>query len=158
MNGRFHTVTTFLSYAYLLRVPVLIGLGLIVLPPFALCSPAKSLLKNLFVLTAENILWAMIVALILAWSLVIVSRVVLLNGEERFGIDQWMTQDIFRGSYLFWGALPTLSLFACACVEKARDLSWIPWWQWLGGLRRSTDCLRGGLLCPGIVRSAGAPL
>ncbi len=132
MKGRFHTVATFLTYAYLLRVPLLIGLALITLPPFALWSPVESLLKNLFVLTAGNIFWAMIVALILAWSLVVVSRVVLLNGEERFGIDQWMTQDTFRGSYLFWGALPTLSLFACACIEKVRDLSFIPWWQWLG--------------------------
>jgi hypothetical protein len=86
----------------------------------------------MFVLTPWNIFWAMVPGLMLAWSLVVVSRVVLLNGEERFGIDQWMKQDTLRGSHLFWGSLPALSLFACACVEKFHDASSVPWWKWTG--------------------------
>jgi hypothetical protein len=132
MNGRFHNFATFCSYVYLLRMPVLTGLILVALPPIALWGPPKPLLENMFVLTPWNIFWAMIPALMLAWSLVVVSRVVLLNGKERFGIDQWMTQDTLRGSHLFWGSLPMLSLFACACVEKVRDVTWVPWWKWLG--------------------------
>src|SRR5712692_3834372 len=132
MEGRFHMFTTFCSYVYLLRIPILTGLILIVLPPLALWGPPKSLLENMFVLTPWNIFWAMIPALMLAWSLVVVSRVVLLNGKDRFGIDQWMTQDTLRGRHLFWGSLPALSLFACACVQKFHDASSVPWWKWLG--------------------------
>lgn len=133
MSGRFHTIATFFSYAYLLRIPILIGVVLIALPPIALWwAPARPLLENLFVLTAGNIFWAMIVALTLAWSLLVVWRVVLLNGEERFGIEQWKKQDTLRGRNLFWAGLPTLPLFVCAYVEKVRALSWIPWWKWLG--------------------------
>src|SRR5229473_869783 len=105
MNERFYKFVTFCSYAYLLRIPVLTGLVLVVLPLLALWGPPKSLLENMFVLTPWNIFWAMMPALMLAWSLVVVSRVVLLNGNERFGIDQWMTKDTLRGSHLFGGAL-----------------------------------------------------
>jgi hypothetical protein len=132
VNGHFHKFATLCSYAYLLRIPILIGVILIGLPPIALWGPPKSLLENMFVLTPWNIFWAMIPALMLAWSLVVVSRVVLLNGKDRFGIDQWMTQDTLRGSHLFWGSLPALSLFACACVEKFQNESSVPWWKWLG--------------------------
>jgi len=133
MNGRFHNVVTFCSYVYLLRVPILIGLILIVLPPLSLWGPPKPLLENLFVLTAGNVFWAMIPALMLAWSLVVVSRVILLNGKERFDIDQWMKKDTLTGSNLLWGSLPTISLFACAAVEKTNNLSAINWWKWLAG-------------------------
>src|ERR1700693_3198316 len=132
MEGRFHTFATFCSYAYLLRVPILTGIILVGLPPLALWGPPRSLLENMFVLTPWNIFWAMVPALMLAWSLVVVSRVVLLNGEDRFGIDQWMTQDTLKGSHLFWGSLPALSLFACACVDKVHHAGSAPWWKWLG--------------------------
>jgi hypothetical protein len=128
----FHEFATFCSYVYLLRIPILTGLILVGLPPIALWGPPRSLLENMFVLTPWNIFWAMVPALMLAWSLVVVSRVVLLNGKDRFGIDQWMTQDTLKGSHLFWGSLPALSLFACACVEKFHDASSVPWWKWLG--------------------------
>lgn len=131
MNGRFHNVATFCSYVYLLRVPILIGFILIILPPLSLWGPPRPLLESLFVLLPGNIFWAMIPALILAWSLVVVSRVILLNGKERFDLDQWMKQDTLSGSNLLWGSLPTISLFACAVIKKTQDLSAVPWWKWL---------------------------
>jgi cation transport regulator ChaC len=128
-----HSLVTLFSYAYLLRIPILIGLVLIALPPLALLwGPLESLLENMFVLTPANIFWAMIPALTLAWSLVVVSRVILLNGKERFGIDQWLQQDTLKGWQLLLGSLPALSLFICACVEKSHDAAWVPWWKWLG--------------------------
>jgi hypothetical protein len=130
-NGFFHKFVTFCSYVYLLRIPILTGLILMGLPPIALWGPPKSLLENMFVLTPWNIFWTMIPALMLSWSLVVVSRVVLLNGKDRFGIDQWMTQDTLRGSHLFWGSLPAMSLFVCACIEKAHAAGSAPWWKWL---------------------------
>ena len=133
MNGRFHQVATVFSYAYLLRIPIIIGGVLMSLPPIAIWwPPTRPLLENLFVLTPGNMFWTMIVALILAWSLAAVWRLVLLNGKERFGIDQWMKKDTFTGWNLLWASLPTVSLFACACVEKVRTLNSIPWWKWLG--------------------------
>src|SRR5580692_3295165 len=131
MNGYFQKITTFCSYTYLLRVPISTGLILILLPPLALWGPPKSLLQNMFTLSPQNIFWAMVAALMLAWSLVVVSRIVLLNGKDRFGIDQWMTQDTLRGNNLFCGSLPALSLFACAYFEKCRDASVVPSWRWM---------------------------
>ena len=131
MNGRFHNVTTLFSYGYLLRIPLIVGVTLILLPPFSIWGPLKPLLENLFVLSPGNIFWVMIVALILAWSLLVVSRVVLLNGKERFGVDPWVREDALTGWDILGAASPTVSLFICACVEKARVLPWVPWWKWL---------------------------
>src|SRR6266566_366841 len=120
MHGRFHDVMTFFSYAYLLRVPILIGLILMLLPPFAIWLFGRSLLENLFVLTPGNIFWVMDVALMLAWSLLVVWRVVLLNGQDRFGIDQWLKRDTVRGRDLLVASLPSASVLICAAVEKER--------------------------------------
>jgi hypothetical protein len=132
VDSRFRKVTTFFSYCYLLRIPLLIGLILITLPPFAIWGSGRSLLENLFVLTAGNIFWVMIVALILAWSLLVASRVVLLNGRDRFGIDTWMKQDVLQWWHLLLASLPTVSLFVCACVEKNRAFAAVSWWKWAG--------------------------
>src|SRR5260370_8461505 len=94
MGSRFRKVTTFFSYCYLLRIPLLIGLVLIALPPFAVWGSGRSLLENLFVLTASNIFWVMIVALILAWSLLVGSRVVLLNGKAPLCLSLWPPENL----------------------------------------------------------------
>jgi Patatin-like phospholipase len=147
MGTRFRDVTTFLSYCYLLRIPLLIGLVLIALPPFAVWGSGRPLLENLFVLTASNIFWVMIVALILAWSLLVVSRVVLLNGEARFGLDSWMTEDVLRGWHLLVAALPAMSLFICACVEKNRVFASVSWWEWVSaGLAGAAIAYAAGFL------------
>ena len=86
---------------------------LVALPPFAVWFSGRSLLENLFVLDAGNIFWVMIVALMLAWSLLVVSRLVLLNGQERFAIDQWMKEDTLTLWQLIWSSLPAMSVFDC---------------------------------------------
>jgi thiamine transporter ThiT len=73
----------------------------------------------------------MIVALILAWSLLVVSRVILLYSMERFGVDQGLRQDTLTLGNLLWAAAPTLSVFACACVEKWRASTAGSWLGWL---------------------------
>src|SRR5215471_4400062 len=82
-----------LQYAYLLRVPVLIGSILVALPIVSLTTSFRQLLGNLFVLDGWNIFWTMIAAIMLAWSVAVVFRVVLLNGLERFGIQQAIDTD-----------------------------------------------------------------
>lgn len=104
---------------------------LIVIPPISVWGPARPLLENLFVLSAENIFWVMIVALILAWSLLVVSRLVLLNGKDRFGIDSWMRKDVLSGWHLLLASIPTISLFVCACVEQQRAFATSDWWKWI---------------------------
>lgn len=139
-NRRIRTIAKYVGYGYLLRVPILIGIVLVALPPLALWGPLKSLLENAFVLSPGNIFWVMIVALTLAWSLLVVGRVIALNGE-RFGLDQWLTEDVITGKHIFWTAVPTLSIFVCASIEKIWALEnkhWWDgllkedWWVWLG--------------------------
>ncbi len=75
-----------LQYGYLLRVPFLIGGILVALPIVSLCASFRQLLGNLFILDCWNIFWTMIATIMLAWSIAVVFRVVLLNGLERFAI------------------------------------------------------------------------
>jgi len=131
-EGRFTAVVTVFTYFYLLRVPLLVGLVLIAFPPLAIWGPPKSLLENMFVLTPDNLFWVMIVALVLAWSLLVAVRVVLLNGKTRFGAARWMEADALKLWHLVVSALPALLLFICASVEKMRVLPWVPWWKWIG--------------------------
>ncbi len=80
------------QYVYLLRVPILVGATLFALP-FVSLYIFPQLLANLFVLELWNIFWTMMASVILAWSILVVFRVVLLNGLERFGVRQALTQD-----------------------------------------------------------------
>lgn len=82
-----------LQYLYLLRVPILVWVAVFVLPIVSL-TRVRQLLGNLFVLTPWNIFWTMIAAEMLAMSILVMWRVVLLNGRERFGIRQGMIRDV----------------------------------------------------------------
>lgn len=81
-----------LQYLYLLRVPILMGITLFALPILSLTS-FSSLLGNLFVLDLWNIFWTMIATVALAFSILVTFRTVLLNGMQRFGVQQALTRD-----------------------------------------------------------------
>ena len=81
-----------LQYLYLLRVPILVAITLVALPIVSLFT-YRQLLGNLFLLNPWNILWTMVATTTLAFSILVVFRVVLLNGKERFGIQQALTKD-----------------------------------------------------------------
>src|SRR5206468_2183328 len=51
-------------------------------------SPLVPLLQNVFMLSVEGTFWCAVAALILTWSLLLTGRLVLLNGQERFGLPQ----------------------------------------------------------------------
>jgi hypothetical protein len=74
-------------------VPILIGLALFFLPCASLYK-WRELLGNLFVLTLGNIFWTVLATVVLSFSLLVTFRVVLLNGKERFGIQQGLTKDM----------------------------------------------------------------
>ena len=81
-----------LSYLYLLRVPVLMSVSLIGLPALTLLPSTTPIAGNLFLLGPANVFYAMIAAFMLAWSIMVVTRVVLLNGK-RFNVVNGLTED-----------------------------------------------------------------
>jgi Patatin-like phospholipase len=75
-----------IAYVYLLRVPILIGLILVLLPILAMFG-LQSLLQNLFILSFGGTIWTTGIALALCWSILLTSRLVRLNGT-RFDLPQ----------------------------------------------------------------------
>ena len=109
----FNKLVTILAYLYLLRMPILTGLVLVAFPFAALWhgSPVSSLLQNLFLLTPLGTFWSTVAALVLSWSVLLTSRLVLLNGEERFDLPQAMLSINLRARSVFGImllALPTI--------------------------------------------------
>jgi hypothetical protein len=88
-----------LQYLYLLRVPILMGVMLFFLPMVSLFL-FRQLLENLFVVGTWNIFWTVIATEMLAFGILVVTRVVLLNGLERFDIPQGLRQDVIKKRYL----------------------------------------------------------
>jgi len=105
-------------YAYLLRVPIVIGAILFIFPFAALlpCSPLRALFQNLFWMDRAGLwqwptFWSTMAALVLAWNLLLTSRIVLLNSGDRFHIPSWMTAADLKGWSFFSIlilALPTI--------------------------------------------------
>jgi hypothetical protein len=103
-------------YGYLLRVPIFIGAILFVFPFAALLtsSPLRVLFQNLFLMDGGGLMWpwptfwSTMAALVLAWSILLTGRIVLLNCGDRFNVPAWMNAADLKG-WSFFGIL-TLSL------------------------------------------------
>ena len=108
-----------LQYAYLLRVPILVGSTLFVLPIVSLFA-LRQLLGNLFLLGPWNILWTMVATTTLAFSILVVFRVVLLNGKERFGIQQALTQDVVTHRALLFTEALTLPMLMATVFSNGQ--------------------------------------
>jgi Patatin-like phospholipase len=109
----------FIRYAYLLRVQIVIAAVLFVFPFGALVqhSPLRALFQNLFLMDGGAAMWAWptfwstMAALILAWSILLTSRIVLLNCGDRFNVPSCMMAADLRGWSFFvilLLALPTI--------------------------------------------------
>lgn len=109
----------YLQYFILARVPLLIAAVLFLLPTIAL-NWFPELLANLFVLGFGNIVWTMIASLMLAWSILVAIRVVLLNGRERFGIRQGLTEDVISGRDLVATELLALPILRAAVFSNGQ--------------------------------------
>jgi hypothetical protein len=96
----FNRIVTYIAYAYLLRVPILTGIFLFLLPLLAL-SKLRSLLQNLFVLSIEGTLWTTVMALVLCWSILLTARLVLLN-DYRFRLSQALTVNDLAPTTIFF--------------------------------------------------------
>lgn len=103
-------------YVYLLRVPVVTAAILFIFPFAALLphSPLRVLFQNLFLLDGGTRMWpwptfwSTMAALVLAWSILLTSRIVLLNCGDRFKIPSVMTAAGLKGWPFF--AIVVLSL------------------------------------------------
>jgi hypothetical protein len=74
-----------LPYVYLVRVPLLLALVLLGLP-LAAMTGMRSVLGNLFVLTAGELFWVAVAIALSSATVLATARVVLLYGAERFGV------------------------------------------------------------------------
>jgi hypothetical protein len=111
----------FVSYVYLMRVPLLLG-GVLLLLPFAALLWMKTLLQNLFILTVQGTMWTTAIALVLTWSIMLTSRLVLLNGKDRFDLPQALTINTLKARYsvLIW--LLAIPLIVAQFTQKDFNL------------------------------------
>jgi hypothetical protein len=113
-----------LAYLYLLRVPILMSALLIGLPLLTLISATTPIAGNLFLLSPANVFYAMIAAFMLAWSIMVVTRVVLLNGIHRFKLNHALRRDVLRWWSMVCVFLLAVPIFAASVIGPTRDPQW----------------------------------
>jgi hypothetical protein len=79
-------IIRWLTYAYLIRFPLLTAIALVVIPYAAFRTGAAALLENLFDLDPGGILLVTLAALLAAWSVMVTARLALIYCNERFGV------------------------------------------------------------------------
>jgi hypothetical protein len=94
-----------LTYAYLLRFPILTAIFLITLPYPALIIGGSALLGSLFDLNAGGIFLVTLAATLSSWSVMITSRLILTYSAERFGIHSLRISPLRWGHILRFGLL-----------------------------------------------------
>jgi Patatin-like phospholipase len=99
-----------IAYCYLLRVPLIVAALLVLFPLGALIpgAPLATLFGNLFALGPIATGVTTVCALVVGWSVLLSCRLVLLNGQERFGVTQWMTANRLSGKAMFFAVLIAL--------------------------------------------------
>jgi len=112
-------LSAILQYAYLLRVPLIAAISLFGLPIVSLFW-ARQLLGNLFVLDPWSIFWTVLAAFVLAWGVLVEWRVVLLNGQERFGTSQALTRDVITPRALLLSELLTVPMVGAAVFSNGQ--------------------------------------
>src|SRR5215475_10154798 len=85
---RLQRLIDWLTYAYLIRFPLLTAAALVGIPYAAFRTGARSLLENLFDLSPGAIMLVTMIALLSAWSVMVTARLVLTYSNERFGVAQ----------------------------------------------------------------------
>lgn len=108
------------AYAYLLRVQLLVLLAMWGLPllAFGPWDTPKSLLQNVFITTPYGLFLSTLTALLVGWSLLLTARLVLLNGEDRFGITQWWTTNTLKP------AVVVGAVFVAAPIVATQLITW----------------------------------
>ena len=109
-------VAVWITYIYLMRVPILMGVILVALPVLGLTG-LRPLLQNLFVLDVEGTVWTTAIAFALCWSILLTSRLVRLNGD-RFGLPQALTRNTLNLGSVWWICCLALPLILAQFLER----------------------------------------
>ena len=133
-------ISTFFAYAYLLRVQLVIVAVMVLLPISAIgpWSGPRALFENLFVTTPYGFFLSTLAVLLLAWSVLLTSRLVLLNGYDRFGVKQKWTANTLKPRVVFIAASMALPIIG---------VQWIAWtglfgWHGLQGIHPASEPVR----------------
>ncbi len=116
---------SFFTYGYLLRVPILMAIALMGLPGLAVYSETSALAANLFLLQPLGVFFTMAAAVALAWSILVVTRVVLLNGR-RFKVSPALRQDELSWRWMIGVFVLVVPMFAGTVAGPVLDAAW-PW-------------------------------
>ncbi|MBO0860081.1 MAG: hypothetical protein J2P21_16740 [Chloracidobacterium sp.] len=130
-----------MTYAYLVRFPLLMATAMIVIPYAAFRTNASSLLENLFDLSPVAIMVVTIAALLSAWSVMVTARLTLTYSSERFGVTQPRIAPLGWRHILFYSLLaaPIIAGVVYETVEL---------WNYT---QRSTNLWKIGAFAPGIL-------
>jgi hypothetical protein len=85
VTDRVHKALLALPYVYLLRVPLLLAVALLAIPPLARTG-LRNVLGNLFVLHPGGLFFVSFAAILAGVTVVVTARVILLHGPARFGV------------------------------------------------------------------------
>ncbi len=113
-------IVNWLSYAYLIRFPLLTGAALVALPYAAFFTGASALLENLFDLDPGGILLVTLTALLSAWSVMVTARLALIYSDERFGVYQAKIGRDTRWRHILLFGLLALPIIAGIFYETAK--------------------------------------
>src|SRR5215813_11700540 len=102
---RLQRLIQWLTYAYLIRFPLLTAAALIGIPYAAFWTNARSLLENLFDLSPVAIMLVTVAALLAAWSVMVTARLTLTYSSDRFGVAQASISPLGWRHILLYGLL-----------------------------------------------------
>jgi hypothetical protein len=122
-----------LTFAYLIRFPLMTAAVLVVLPFVAFFTGASALLENLFDLGPGDIFLVTMTALLSAWSVMVTARLALIYCSERFDVSRAkIGLQLKWRSILLYGLL-SLPVIAGIYYEIAKLWNYTPqcqnWWK-----------------------------
>jgi len=131
---------SYLAYIYLLRVPLLIWLFLVCFPWIAVPkhAPAGSLLRGIFDIAGRpgplstlplfSFFLITFASLLACAAIGVTARLILLDGEERFGAGHVPRRPGVRLMYRVIPLLAPVSMVIGVCVETYTSGADVPWW------------------------------
>jgi hypothetical protein len=130
-----------MTYAYLIRFPLLMATAMVGIPYAAFFTGSRSLLENLFDLSPVAIMVVTMTALLSAWSVMVTMRLTLIYSGERFGVVQARIAPLGWRHILFFGLLAA-PIIAGVVYETVELWDYTP---------LATNRLKVAALAPGIV-------
>lgn len=140
-HPRLQRLIQWLTYAYLIRFPLLMVAALAGIPYAAFFTGARSLLENLFDLSPPAVVLVTLTALLAAWGVMVTARLTLTYSGERFGVAQ------ARIGPLDWRHILLFGLLA-APITAGVVYETIQLWDYTP---TATNLLKIAALAPGII-------